>query len=376
MNLILIAVSLLFAGTASAQSFWIPAEKFDKHTDRAMEGALIVDDATNKQVYLLVDGQQVRIKIGFDDNLMRFLDEHPVFKVCALTANYDSGVTNTVRSKHPDHTNSEEYSLRAENYTTLCSEPASINADNLQTAGLKVISPSQGVVKLRGVSFRGAEGQGVTGESSKLDDYEYSRALGYLWSDGGITSDGDFLFFRKENTSISRHFGSVAESFFGDALTENFQGNRYKLKLDGVTPAEFLAEGVNLSDIPDARAFLTSVVEAEGAVRVGRLTDDPSRERCGYLKVLVDDLNPQCDANTCTGSSCNVPNCAFIAHGTKRGIRDRPGVNSHCGVYLSGNASDWRALFSNDDYHFVKTDRTPGGEPIKHDPSSRPAYTQ
>jgi len=375
MKLILFAILLLTTGTASAQSFWIPAEKFYEHTNRAIEGAIVVDDSTNRHVNLLVDGQQVRIKIGFNDNLKRYLDEHPVFQVCAYLANYDSDVSNTVRTKHPNPVANQDYSLRMGYYTNLCSQTSNY-VDNVHFAGLKVISPSQGVVKVRGLSFRAINNSEPTMETTSLKDYEYSRALGYLWGDGSISTDGDYLTFLKRNTSISNHFGSVAEAFFGNALTENSQGTRYKLQLDGITPANFLANGINLSDIPDKRAFLTSVIETEGAVLVGRLTDDPNRQRCAYIKTLVDDLNPQCSANTCTNSSCQTPNCAFIANGRKRGQPDRPGNGSNCAAYLSGNTSDWRALFSSDNFHFVKTDRTPGGEPTKYDTDSRPAYTR
>ena len=208
----------------------------------------------------------------------------------------------------------------------------------------------------------------------RLENYEYSRALGYLWGDGGVSTDSNSLFFPKNNFSVSRHFASVAMSYFGNALSVNSQGSRYNVQLDGTTPARFLAEGLRLSDIPDKPAFLTSVVETEGAVLVGRIADDPTLERCAFIKTLVDDLNPQCAANTCTDASCRTPNCAFIASNQKRGIPHQSGRS--CGVYLSGSASDWRSLFSGDDYHFVKTDRTPGGEPRQHDPDSRPSYTR
>ncbi len=381
MKLAFLTILFFIAGSASAQNYWIPAERFSQHTDRALEGALAVDEGIGKQVNLLVDGQQVRIKIGLDSSLMRYLEEYSVFEVCALLANYDNGVTNTIRSKHPNPTGNRTHSLRANGFRTLCTEQTSINAGNLQLAGVKVLSPSQSVVKVRGISFRGISGRDEepvisTGDSSRLGDYEYSRTLGYLWGDGRVSSDGGFLYFLKRNTSISNHFGSVAESYFGNALTENSQGTRYRLTLDGIGSEAFLAEGIRLSNIPDKRAFLTSVIETEGAVIVGRVTDDPSYDRCLYIKTLVDGLNPRCAANTCTDNNCSTPNCAFIARGNKRGTPYRPGVTSHCGVYLSGSASDWRSLFGNDNYHFVKTDRTPGGEPTKYLPSSRPSYTQ
>ena len=370
----LLTLSFFISVHASAQNLnhWIPAEKFQDNSDVPLNGS-ITDDG-GKMVYLLTSNRdnnnhQIRIKIGKNENLTRWLSNprNEKFEVCAMVANSEDG-TNRIRVKHPDNSLGKIHTLNSIDYKFLCSRSGPL-ADRVVISGLAVLSQTV-PLKIRGVSFRPIEGSGSTGNFSLLEGYEYSRALGYLWGDGKATEDGNFLFFLKRNTKTSNHFGSVAEAFFGDALTVNGNGGRYKVQLDGASPAEFLAEGMSLSDIPDTRAFLTSVVETEGGVITARLTDDPSRERCAFIKALVDDLNPRCAIDS------ESPNCAFIAHGSKRGTPDRPGINSHCGVYLSGEASDWRDLFSSDDYHFVKTDRTPGGEPTQNDPASRPAYTQ
>lgn len=374
MKPVLLALLFLTAVPAYAQNFWIPAEEFGEHNNVALEGTPVVDDVTGKQAYLLRNGEQVRIKVGIDNDLARYLEERPVFEVCTLVANYDTGVDNTVLSKHPDHENTEEHTLSNDDYMFLCSEQGLINEDKVLTSGLKVISPSQGLVKVRGVSIRGI--RSTQDEGDALANYEYSRALGYLWGDGGISYTGDSLYYPKNDYETSTHFGSVAQAFFGSGLTVNAQDTRYLVNVDGITPARFLAKGISLSDIPDKRAFLTSVVETEGAVLVARITDDPNPDRCAYIANLVNDINPQCAANTCTDASCTTPNCAFIAHAKYRGKPFVPGVNTHCGVYLSGEDRDWRTLFGGSDFHFVKTDRTPGGEPTKHAPTSRPSYTQ
>ena len=362
----------------AAENFWIPAGAFHKHTNERLQGALVTDESTGKRVRLLGDNQQVRIKIGIDKNLGRYLDRNPVFQVCGLVGNYDSGVKNTVLTRHPNFSSSRESTIRSIGYNVVCSRRTSIDRNNIQSAGLKVVSPSQGTVKVRGVFFRSLNtavaGVSTTASSNALKDYEYSRAIGYLWGDGGVSTDSSFLYYPKKNTSTSNHFGSVANSYFGNALTENSQGSRYLVRISGTRPATFLAQGLRLSDIPDKRAFLTSVVETEGAVQVGRLTDDPSLQRCAFIKTLVDSLSSQCSANTCTDASCQTPNCAFIANAKQRGTRHQSGRN--CGVYLSGSSNNWRSLFSSSNYHFVKTDRTPGGAPRQYSPTSRPAYTR
>lgn len=368
----MLALSFLFVAPATAQTFWIPAEEFSEHTDVALEGALDVDDDTGMPVQLLGDGQQVRIQIGLNDDLRQYLQEHSVFQVCSFVANYDSRAINSVRSRHSDPLRTQTHILdEGDDYETVCSEYGSIDTSNFQTAGLRVFPPSPGVVKVRGVSFRGVDTE--TSNNLALADYEYSRALGYLWGDGGVASDDISFFFRRSTSSTSRHFGSVATSHFGNAVSQSSQGHRYLLDLDGTDAERFLVNRMRLSDVPDKKAFLTSVIETEGAVLVGRLADDPNIMRCEFLKALVDDLNPRCSANTCTDGSCSTPNCAFVANGRSRGTPYQEGRN--CGVYLSGNSDNWKSLFSGRDYHFVKTDRTPGGEPRQNSPDSRPAYT-
>ena len=366
MRTILLAVLLCMAAPATAQKFWIPAEKFDLYTSAALEGSLTVDDDTGRQVYLLRSDEQVRLKIGLQDDLTRFLNQYPEFKVCSYVANYDDGVSNTVLARHPNADRNRTKTVRDSDYRVVCSERGSINANNIVTGGVKLLSPSQGVLKVRGLLVRSTETDG--------SDYEYARALGYLFGDGSLSSDGRTLNYPKKDSSTSNHFGSVSREAFGSDLSVNSQGSRYIVELDGISPSKFLFDGMSLSDIPDKHAFITSLVETEGAVLVARILDDPNRSRCRYARDIFNSINPQCSANTCTDSSCATPNCAFIAHGKYRYRPDVPSVNSHCGVYLSGDDSDWRALFRSSDFHFVKTDRTPGGEPTRHGPYSRPDF--
>ena len=376
----LFALSLLIAGSANAQNYWIPAQEFGIHTGGEVDGSQVF--RADREVQILADGLQVRINIGKDAELAQFVAKNPRFKVCAYVGNYESGATNTVRIDHPDPGASREFTLDSNTLRIICSDTPKVDASNGLSAGLKVISPSPSAVKLRGVAFRPVKNfvpsdAGIVANTSSLREYEYSRALGYLWGDGKVTADGKSLTFFKRDSSTSNHFGSVAKAYFGDKLgTGGDSGGRYSLSLDGITPTRFLLKGVSLSDIPDRRAFFSSVIETEGGPQVGRLVDDPDRSRCEYIKALVDGLNPRCSSNTCTDSSCATPNCAFIANPRSRGTNYRPEVNERCGVYLSGNSSDWRALFAGDDYHFVKTDRTPGGEPTRYGPNSRPAYTR
>lgn len=362
------AILLLAAFQANAENYWIPAEKFEDHTNSALEGSIVEDpNFGNKKTLILEDDAQVRIIIGVDQDLKDFVTVNPDFKVCAFVANAEGGQTNTVRSKHNDPTKSQDHVLENERYRMVCSQIAPINYGNLLSSGVKVLSSSQGSVKVRGISIRPASVE-ENSDSPSLADYDLSRALGYLWGDGAITNDGEALRFRRNDFSVPTHFGLVAEAAFGDALKIVNNGNLYKLQLEDQRPQEFLAEGPGF--IPDPRAFLTSVIESEGAVLSGRITDDPNPDRCAFLKALVDDLNPQCATITCTYNNCTVPNCAFIANGKKRGQPARPG--GFCGVYLSGTASDWAEMLNTDAYHFVKCDRTPGGVCTQHPKESRP----
>ena len=372
----LLALSILIAAPVSAENFWIPAERFNDHTAGAADGSLVMD--SGRMVQVIGDGLEVRIDIGENNELERFLADNPIYKVCAYLSNYDNGATNTVETMHPADEFSREHTIDRNGFMVRCSQWSEVDPGNNGTAGLKVVSPSSTAVKVRGLSFRPkpatelAEASGSNG-GSRLEDYEYSRALGYLFGDGNAS--GNFLTFLRRNSSVSNHFGSVAGSFFGRGLTTS--GSQYRVQLDGVTPARFLQRGVSLSDIPDKRAFFTSIVETEGAVVVGRLFDDPARQRCTFVRDLVNELNPRCSASTCTDGNCSTPNCAFLANHKQRNTPYRPTAdNERCGVYLSGDASDWRSLFSGNDYHFVKTDRTPGGQPQRHGTDSRPAYTR
>jgi len=210
-----------------------------------------------------------------------------------------------------------------------------------------------------------------SGSEGSLEDYEYSRSLGYLWGDGGLADNGG-LFFRKHTSGVSRHFASTAESYFGDLL--KVISGKYNIKLPGINSKDFLDNGPQPSTIKDKRAFLTSVIETEGAVLVGRIADDPKLSRCEYIRDVVNDINPSCTNSTCSGPNCNVPNCAFIAHGSSRGTPHRVGRN--CGVYLSGKFDDWGDMLQTNEFWFVQTGRVPGGEPTQRNASSRPSYTE
>ncbi len=364
---------------APAEKFWIPAEKFSDHSSRAIEGELIRDpERNNQQVYLLESGDQVRIQLGVSSNLESFLNQHPLIEVCAYVANENPNDANRIRATHYDPKKNEGHDLQGSNYRLLCSEIASIDSNNILAAGVKVVQPSEGAVKVRGISIRGhsttmtdpmpapeEEGSGPI----SVEDYEYSRAVGYLWGDGNISTDGDYLTFRKANWAIPKHFGSVATAAFGPLDSNN---TKYRVQVPGFNPQDFLDIGPD--NVRDPRAFLTSVLEGEGAVQVGRLMDDPLFERCAYLKKLVDDLNPQCNANTCVDSRCDVPNCAFIANGSSRGQAYTS--NRNCGVYLSGQIADWQEMLDSEDFHFMSCNRVPGGECQTSQPGSRPDYAE
>jgi len=332
MRFLLLALSFLMTAPAAASNFWIPADDFDNYTDVRIGGSPTVDDRTGKLVQLLGSNQQVRIKVGLNNELRQYLKDITLVQTCAYVANYDSGATNTVLVKHVDANAEKRFALSSTRYQV----------------GLE--------------------------SSSALANYEFSRALGYIWADGRASADGNSLLYPRTGSNTSRHLGSVAESYFGNALSVNSQGSSYSLKVNGLRPSEFLSKGMRLSDIPDKQAFLTSVIETEGAVRVARIADDGQLSRCNFIADLVNDLNPRCSSDTCTSASCKVPNCAFVADKDKRGIAHKPG--KACAAYLSGDANDWRSLFNSKRYHFVKTDRTPGGEPTKNAASSRPSFTK
>lgn len=374
--LFLFGLIFFIAVPVSAKDFAVTADKFAGHSYLSLDGSSTYDPSIGKMVRVLGDNHKVNVNIGLNKNLKRHVEQFPAFQVCALFSNYERSTKNNVRLVHPTYSATVDHQYKANGYRVLCSDQETLTPSGSKTGGFKVLSGSQGTVKVRAIIFRGIEDPDNTEEpdnTSALEDYEFSRALGYLWGDGRLSDDG-YLQFLKRNSKVSNHFGSVANAYFGDELI--VKGIRYNLKPNGINTVEFLNNGLDLSDIPDKRAFITSVIETEGAVAVGRLADDPSIKRCNFLRDLVNSINTQCLTNTCTDASCRTPNCAFIAKGNRRGTPYREGVTSHCGVYLSGDSADWRSLFSSDRYHFVKTDRTPGGEPRQNDPDSRPAYTQ
>lgn len=368
------ATASFVSPAASAENFWIPAEKFSNYSTREFEGELERDpDFDYKFALMLEDGEQVRIQLRADEELADYIEAHPDFELCALVANNSENSTN-IRVKHFDNQRSSDYSVASDHYRFHCSETAPINAGNVLSAGVKVIDSNNSKIKVRGVSFRSTEQDEPETLRNALADYELSRALGYLWGDGGATTDGRFLTFRKTNFSVSKHFNSVATAAFGELATAS---GKYRVSLEEVSPQEFLERGPE--EIADPAAFLTSVIETEGAVLVGRLADDPLRERCNYLKNLVNNMTQACRAEPCTDHQCEIPNCAFIARGNSRNQPDNGFAN--CGVYLSGEREDWKNLFSSDNYHFVKCDRTPGTQADGSDcteavAGSRPSYTE
>ena len=384
MNRLLVSSTLAALTTASfiappssaapADNFWIPAEKFSNFSERDFEGDLERDpDFDFKFALILEDGEQVRIQLRADEELADYIKAHPRFELCALVANNSENDTN-IRVKHFDNQRSRDYSLTSDNYRFHCSDIAPLDADHVLSAGVKVVDSNNGKIKVRGISFRSTEQEQPETSRDPLADYERSRALGYLWGDGGVTTDGRFLTFRKSDFSVSKHFNSVATATFGELATAS---GKYRVALDGVGPQDFLERGPD--EVADKEAFLTSVIETEGAVLVGRLADDPLRERCNYLKNLVNSMTPACRAEPCTDHHCEVPNCAFIARGNSRNQADRGFAN--CGVYLSGEREDWKRLFSGDNFHFVKCDRTPGTQADGSDctaapAGSRPSYSQ
>jgi len=210
--------------------------------------------------------------------------------------------------------------------------------------------------------------------ASAKNDYDYARSLGYLYGDGKIV-DGKLSFIKK-SSGISKHLAYTAGKRFDDKFTS--KGNRYFLKssalgVSGLGAQGFLDKGVPLNRIKDKRAFITSIIETEGAVRVGRVMDDPSFKRCDYVRDMINSMNSQCSTSKCNGPSCKPANCAFIATGKKRGT---PYKRGFCGVYLSGKASDWKSYFGNKKFWFVSTGRIPGGEQRKRDAKTRPFYAR
>lgn len=69
------------------------------------------------------------------------------------------------------------FGLENENYQNRCSDAATINEDRVLSSGLKVISPSDGTVMVRGISLRPvrAEEDQQINEEQLVADYEKSR---------------------------------------------------------------------------------------------------------------------------------------------------------------------------------------------------------
>lgn len=381
---ILTAIFTLAATQAQAQNFWIPAERFEEHTNRALEGVHTLDsDFEFREVVILENGEQVRIVLGEDPELEAFIEANPNFQICAFMANETPGQTNTVIVKHKNFPESQRFTLENENYQNRCSNVATLNEDRVLASGMRVLSPSQGAVKLRGVSFRPAEPaepEALTVEE-RIANYEESRALGYLFADGNreedrnrnVIPDSDILTFQRENsrgrTRLGRHFESVWTAFFG---APEIDGRLFEVTLETGTPQDFLLNGPDR--VADPKAFLASIVETEADQENGngKLFDDPNTSRCLYVRDFVNDLNPVCEANTCTGSSCAVDNCAYIQGSNAAGVPP----SGFCNVFLSGNENSWTSFFADPNYNFIQCGRVPGIEGMctVNDTDSRPAF--
>lgn len=347
---IMSAIFFMATSQAHAQNFWIPADRFDEHTNRGLEGTLISDpDFEFRTVNLLQDDEQVRIILGQDPVLEEFLEANPNFKVCAFMANAGDGQSNTVIVRHKNFPASERFVLENENYQNRCSEAATINEDRVLSSGLKVLSPSDGAVMVRGISLRPvqAEEDQQIDEEQLVADYEESRALGYLFGDGGITSDGEGLFFRNSGFTIARHFESVASNFFGEAFSLNSQETRFVVRPENISAEDFLLNGPE--SISDPNAFLASIMETEGSLS-GEILDDEHFSRCEFIENLVNDMNPVCATDTF------APNCAE----TRRFFNRNTETGQFCTVRLTGNRTNFTEKFSSPAFNFVRCNRVPG----------------
>ena len=156
MKLLCIAPLLLIATSAVAQEFSIPAEEFDWHTfPNDMSG--FTEDAEFEYVRVLGVNDQLHIRHWIDAELYNFAtnlqDNGIAFEVCVTMANLDDGVINSVRINHPNPDFNEGHMLESDQYQTLCSEQGEFS-ELLRSAGLRVLSSSQGPVEVRSVLLR------------------------------------------------------------------------------------------------------------------------------------------------------------------------------------------------------------------------------
>jgi hypothetical protein len=183
MRFVLLALSLLIAAPASAQDFSIPAEEFDWHTyPKDMSG--YTEDAEFENVRELGVGGQLHIRHWINAELHNYAtnlkDNDTTFEVCATVANLDDGITNIVRINHPNPVFNNPHTLESNQYETLCSKQGKFS-DVLRSAGLKVVSGSQGPVEVRAVFFRTIqESDQLTTETSsswELDLYRSPQTI-------------------------------------------------------------------------------------------------------------------------------------------------------------------------------------------------------
>ena len=155
MRLILIALLLMIAAPASAQEFSISAEEFDWHTyPRDMSG--FTEDAEFENVRVLSVNGQLHIRHWIDAELLNFAtnlkDNGTTFEVCVTVANLEAGKVNSVRVNHPNPVYNQQHTLESNQYQTICSKQGEFS-ELLRSAGLRVLSSSQGSVAVRTVLF-------------------------------------------------------------------------------------------------------------------------------------------------------------------------------------------------------------------------------
>ena len=158
---ILFALSIAVAAPAHAENYSISADEFDWHTYRA-DMAGFTEDAEGQDVRELGVNEQLHIRYWIDSDLYSYaseLEENRVaFEVCATVANLNSGDTNTVRINHPNPVFNVGHTLESNQYQTLCSRQGQFDGllqnGTFRSAGVKVVSGSQGPVEVRNVSFR------------------------------------------------------------------------------------------------------------------------------------------------------------------------------------------------------------------------------
>lgn len=156
MRRILFALSLMIAVPTSADTFEIPAEYFDVHTwPNDMSGVTEDDEGINVRE-LRVNGQ-LNIQYWRDAQLQNYStnlkNNGTPFEVCATVANLNNGQTNRIRINHPNPDFNKGHNIDSNRYETFCSKQGEFG-DVRVSAGVKVLSSSQGPVEVRAVFFR------------------------------------------------------------------------------------------------------------------------------------------------------------------------------------------------------------------------------